>query len=596
MQTLKGLATARGLAAGPVFMYRGYGEMPITEYVVELGREGEELMRFKRAVNDAKRDLETLIEVLKRRSGREDVKVFECHEMLLEDPMVTQEVTRCITSSHLNAEAAVRRTIGTYRAQFERMNDAYFRSRVRDIDDVERRLLKSLTGCSVNPCQGLKVPSIIIADDLTPSETLQLPQELVLGFATNGGSSTSHVALLARAMGIPAVTGLVDVTSRVSAEDTVLLDGTNGFLTIAPDEATSSEFSELLKRQQSINLAVAKGFSAGTMCDGEVVPIYANVHPGVSLDSVRELGARGIGLYRSEYLWLSREGEPTEDEQFEAYRQAAEFVTTLSPSATITIRALDIGGDKLVRGISQSVDMAKKEQNPFLGQRSIRYLLAHRDVMHTQLRAVLRASAYGKVRLMYPMVSCVDELKLAADTFEAAKRSLDTEGVAYDHDLPVGIMIEVPAAALNADALARHVKFFSIGTNDLIQYTMAADRTNDAVSSLYQPLNPAVLKLMEMTVEAAKRNHIGVSVCGESASDPTVGVLWAAMGIDTLSMSATYIPVMAKFFSCLTRRDMDEYLAAVREAAAAGSTAAEISAICRGWMRRHVPDFDLCLA
>jgi phosphotransferase system enzyme I (PtsI) len=585
MRTIAGLATARGFAIGPVFIYRGSGDVPIPEYVVDPGHEAEELVRLKRAVLETQRDLESMISTLKERSGHTDVRVFECHQMLLEDPVLFGETEKYILEDHVNAEAAVRRTANHARAQFERMNDPYFRERVRDLDDVERRLLKALTGFGGSPHLELKAPSIVIADDLTPSETVQLPREYVLGFATNGGSTTSHVALLARAMGIPAVTGLGDITGKVIAGETVLLDGTNGAVTIAPDEEAVRSFSDLVERQKEIVEDVSRGAPAGTLKDGGDVLIYANVHPGVPVADVKEQGARGVGLYRSEYLWLNREMEPTEEEQFEAYSDAAKFAASLGPRSSITIRTLDIGGDKLVRGISST------EANPFLGNRSIRYLLSNPDVFRTQLRAILRASVFGKVGILYPMVSCVEELREAAAILADVKRELDGKGIAYDKAVPVGAMIEVPSAAINADALAKYVQLFSIGTNDLVQYTMAADRGNESVAHLYQPTNPAVLKLMRMTIDAAKRNGIPVGVCGESASDPIVGVLWAAMGVDMLSMSATYIPLMSKLFSRLTRADLDDYLKTV-EAMGNSATADEILAKCNEWMRTRIPDLD----
>ena len=585
MRTIAGLATARGFAVGPAFIYRGDGEIPIPQYVVEPGREADELQRLKRALAETKRDLEGLISALREHTGGNDVRVFECHMMLLEDIVLYGETEKYIREDRINAETAVRRTANHARKQFAQMNDPYFRERVRDLDDVERRLLKALTGFADDPTTELKVPSIVVADDLTPSETVRLPRDLVLGFATNGGSTTSHVALLARAMGIPAVTGLGDITKRAIAGETLLLDGTNGAVTIFPTASAIRDFSDLIERQRELVEDVVSGAPAGTLKDGTDVPLYANVHPGVPVADVKAQGARGIGLYRSEYLWLNRELEPTEEEQFEAYRDAAKFASTLGERSTIAIRALDIGGDKLVRGIST------KEANPFLGNRSIRYLLSNPDVFAKQLRAILRASAFGKVGVMYPMVSCVEELQAAEKILAEVKAQLDAEGIAYRKDILVGAMIEVPSAAINADALAKHVDFFSIGTNDLVQYTMAADRGNEAVAHLYQPTNPAVLRLMKMTIAAAKRNGIYVSVCGESAADPVVGVLWAAMGVDVLSMSASYIPLMAKLLSRLTRADLDDYLMAV-EALGDGATAAEIQAACESWMRARIPDLD----
>lgn len=585
MQTVSGLAAARGYVSGPVFIYRGDEEIPIPEFVVERGRELDELMRLKRAMAETRRDLEGLIAVLKERTGRADVRVFECHLMILEDTVLARETEGYVTRDRLNAEAAVRKTMNGARAQFERMNDPYFRERVRDIDDVERRLLKQLTGYDRNPHLDLKSPAIVVADDLTPSETVQLPREYVLGFATNGGSTTSHVALLARALGIPSVCGLGNITSLVSPGETILLDGTNGAVTVNPDDATRAEFEALIRRQREFTEAATSGAPAGTLRDGGEIRIFANIHPGVPFASVKELGACGVGLYRSEYLWLNGETEPTEEEQFQAYRKAVELTAQLHPNASITIRMLDIGGDKTVRGIST------KEANPFLGNRSIRYLLSHRPVMRTQMRAILRASAFGRTYLMYPMISCVEELREASIVLEDVKHELDVAGIAYDRDIPVGAMVEVPSAALNADQIARYVKFFSIGTNDLVQYTMAADRGNDAVAYLYQPLNPAIVKLVKMTVAAAKREGIPVAVCGESASDTIVGVYWAALGVDMLSMSATYIPAMARIFSRLTRADLDAY-AKVPDSLPPCATAADVFTACHDWMLARIPDLE----
>ncbi len=584
-QTISGIATARGFAIGPVFIYRGTGEVPVPEYIVEEGREDDEWQRLQHALTETRRDIEGLIATLRVRTGSDDVRIFECHLMLLEDELLLSETERYIRESRLNAAAAVRKTVNHARRQFAQMNDPYFRERVRDLDDVERRLLRAITGFSGEAHLELKAPAIVVADDLTPSETVQLPREFVLGFATNGGSATSHVALLARAMGIPAVTGLENITAYVTAGETILLDGTNGSVTLTPDEAAIQEFTERVERQKEIVEEVSAGASVGQLKGGGRILLYANIHPGVPVGNIRQQGARGVGLYRSEYLWLTKESEPSEEEQFEAYRDAATFTMTLGPEASLTIRTLDIGGDKLVRGLSE------KEANPFLGNRSIRYLLTHRDVFRTQLRAILRASVFGKIAILYPMVSCVEELKEAAKILEGVKRQLDAEGVSYRKDILVGAMIEVPSAALNAEALAKHVDFFSIGTNDLIQYTMAADRGNETVAHLYQPTNPAVLKLMRMTVRAARERGIYVGVCGESASDPIVGVLWAAMGVDLLSMSATYIPLMSKLFSHLTRADLDEYARTIDEIPS-DATGEEVYARCREWVFSHVPDVD----
>ena len=584
MQTVAGLPTARGLASGPVFLYRGNGGFAVPEYCVPEDQVPGELARLKRARAVLKRDMENLIAIMKERTDRDDWMVFECQEMMIDDPTVIGEAVGYIQNDHVNAECAVKRTATRLRGQFSRMNDPYFRERVRDIDDIERRYLKILIGNDENPHLELKSPAIVVADDLTPSETVRLSREYALGFATNGGSTTSHVALLARSLGIPAVMGLGNITEMVRPGEKVLLDGNTGTITLSPDEESVREFEKLVEKQRAVT-DIVKEQVAGTLKDGGIVDLFANFHPGAPTEGVRELGARGIGLYRSEYLWLNHELEPTEEEQFQAYKSAVEFATSLSECGTLTIRTLDIGGDKTVRGITVH------EANPFLGNRSIRYLLSNRDVFRTQLRAILRASAFGKICVLHPMVSTIEEIKEAYLELEKVKRQLDSEGIPFDRSILVGIMIEVPAAALNAEAFAKYVDFFSIGTNDLVQYTMAADRANEAVSHLYQPLNPAVLKLMRMTIASAKKAGIYCGVCGESAADPIVGVLWAAMGITLLSMSATYIPVISKILSRLTRKDLDDY-ASFAAAQDPGTPASEMFELCRGFLEERIPDLD----
>ena len=584
-QTFAGIATARGYAAGPVFVFRDSGEMPVSEYIVDESKVNEELTRLSRARMEATRDLEGLIAVLKERTGREDVKVFECHLMIIEDDTLREETERYIKESRLNAEAAVRKTANHARAQFARMNDPYFRERVRDLDDVERRLQEALAGFSKDYKIELKEPSIIVADDLTPSETIRLPRELVLGFALNKGSVTSHVALLARSLAIPSVSGLGDITARVKPGETLLLDGTLGAVTLNPTPEAIAQFEELIARQKAIEQDAANSHRVGSLKDGEGVAIQANIQRGADMSALKKFGAQGVGLYRSEYLWLDGEREPTEEEQFEAYRSVIAQVKEIGSDASTTIRMLDIGGDKLVKGISS------KETNPFLGNRSTRYLLGHPAMHRTQLRAVLRASAYGKTKVMYPMISCIEEMRAALRLVDSVKRELEDEKIPFDHETPIGAMIEVPSAALIAEDLAEICDFFSLGTNDLIQYTMAADRGNEAVANLYQPFHPAVTKLVSLTVEAAKKRGIPVSVCGESASDPVAGIFWAALGVQTLSMSATYIPPISCALAQLTRADLAEY-AQVPSKLPTGSTGAEVATACHAWLASKLRDFE----
>lgn len=585
MSTIAGLATSRGFVSGPVFLYHcDDAETPVPEYAITADQVPAELARLDKARQATRAQIEALVTELRNHvkdGAQQDTTVFDGHLMMLDDATMRSSVELGIRERHLNAEAAVRAAADVCRGAFEKMGDAYLRERARDVEDVESRLVRNLMGEAPDGLADLKTPSIIVAPDLTPSETVGLPKNLVLGFATDRGSTTSHVALLARALGIPAVVGLGDVSSRVEAGDVVLLDGTNGAVTISPDEPTRQEFARLVAREKELLQILDEDKSLpGTMKDGHKVRLMANVHPGVPMSNLRTFGAEGIGLYRSEYLWLNGSQEPTEEEQARAYGSA---VRAMGPDAPVTIRVLDIGGDKLVKGVNLH------ESNPFLGNRSIRYLLSHREVFRTQLRAILRASACGRVDVMYPMVATVGELREANAELAGEMEKMRAAGIPFDEHLKRGVMIELPSAALNAARFAQEADFFSIGTNDLVQYTMAADRGNEAVAYLYQPTNPAVLKLIDMTVHAATEAGIPVAVCGETAADPILGVLWIGMGVTELSMSCSYIPVLKKVLRELTFADASALADEVRGLFASRS-AQEIYAFCQDYLMRKVPD------
>ena len=527
---------------------------------------GRELERLEKAREECLRDLDALASSLGERLNLRDTRLFECHRMMLDDPLLIGEIKSLVAEGHLNAEGAVHRAVGALRSKFEKMSDQYFRERVQDLDDVERRLIDRLSGTGSDVPVDIPAPAIVVADDLTPSETMRLPHAKVLGIVTDRGSLTSHVALLARALGIPCVAGLGDISSRVRSGTRILMDGEEGAVTLNPGESAEKAFSAKIAQEKEV--AAVPQAAAGTLRDGGNVNLYVNMHPGMPFDAIGKSGARGIGLYRSEYLWIERGAEPSEEEQYRAYRDAALFAGEISPDAPVVIRVLDIGGDKVVGGIGAH------EDNPFLGNRSIRYLLSRPDVFRRQVRAILRASEGVRMRLMYPMISCVEEIDAANAIVEKVKDELAASGAGYAADVRVGAMIEVPSAALIADAIARKVDFLSIGTNDLVQYTLAADRANETVAKLYQPTHPAVLKLVRMTIAAAKRRGIPVEVCGESAADPVTGVLWAAFGADALSMSPGYVPAMAKVLAALSRDDLAGY-AAFADAVPDSSSAAE---------------------
>ena len=583
--SVSGLATSRGFAVGPVFLYSKSSALAVPEYVLSDADVEAELIRYRAALAETRRQIEELAAKFKSDADGIASDVLANHLLLLEDPMANSAVERRIRDEHLNAEAAIRRTTDDFRAMFAKMKDEYLRERQRDVEDIESRMMRILLGCGDSAFEHVTSPVIVVADDLTPSETVTFPRELILGFATNRGSATSHVALLARALGIPAVVGLGDITSRVQAGDIILLDGSTGVVTVNPDAQTRAAFDRHAKSEQELLARIERDDVDARGAAAPSVRLCANMQPGVSIKDLSSYGAQGIGLYRSEYLWLGGEANPGEAEQTAAYSEAAKAAAKLGAGSRAVIRALDLGGDKLQRG------RLALEANPFLGNRSIRYLLTHRDVFHVQLRAILRASACGPSAVMYPMIATLEELREANAALARAMESLRTEGVSFDANIPRGMMVEVPSAALNADAFAKECDFFSIGTNDLVQYTMAADRANERVSYLYQPANPAVIRLVDMTVRAARAAGIPVAVCGESASDPVLGVLWTGLGVTELSMSAGYIPPIRKVLQAVSA---DDARALAERVLGYGSsrTAAEIYAECRALVLSKVPEFE----
>lgn len=583
MVTVSGTATSRGFVSGPVFLYVGDHELALPEYALPADRVGAELARYREARAETRRQLEGVVADVTARMTGAEADIFKNHLVILEDEVIISSVEKLIREKRLNVEAAVYRVMADFRATFARMNDPYLRERSRDLDDIERRLLRVLSGRAESALSNINSPAIIVADDLTPSETVMMPRRMILGFATNRGSVTSHVALLARAMGIPAVTGLGDITSRVKAGDRILLDGTGGTVTINADQETREQFARLIWRERELMAKLES--PCGKTGDGLHVKLLANVQPGMAFGSLGTYGAEGIGLYRSEYLWLGGADEPTENRQTDAYREAAEAAAALGDGARVVFRVLDIGGDKMMKGAKG------REANPFLGNRSIRFLLSRRDVFRAQLRAILKASAYGPSAIMYPMVATIEELRQANAELIQAMEQLRMANIPFDEKLPVGCMVEIPSAALNAPLFAKEVSFFSIGTNDLVQYTMAADRGNEQVAYLYQPTNPSVLRLVDMTVEAARNAGIPCAVCGESASDPVMACIWAALGVDELSMSASYIPVIRRTLASMSPSDAAELAAKVR-AMCETSGSKEIYDHVRSFLKGRIPDLD----
>lgn len=582
VRVLSGLAVSRGLARGPALVFGSNTSEQVVETPVTPAQVGYEQNRLAEALEQARIQVGELSTKLKERISGEETSIFDGHLMMLSDPLFIKGCNDHISRSLINAESAVQAVSKEFIQVFSGMDDPYLRERAKDISDIARRIISNLSGKRETISERITQPSIVVADELSPSETILLPRNLVLGFVTERGSMTSHAAVLARALGIPAVAGLGGIKKVVQHGDIILLDGNSGRIIVNPANSDEVHFDEQLQRSRALAASMDLNKQAkGITKDGFSVPILANIDNNTPMEQVRAVGAEGIGLFRTEYLWMLLGREPSEDEQFEAY---ATVVRAMPPEAVTTIRVLDLGGDK----IAKFVHSATKEANPFLGNRSIRFLLSNPGVFRRQLRGVLRASAYGKVQVMYPMIATIEELRAANIELVRCMRSLEQEGIKFDPHIKRGIMVEIPATAIIADSLAKEVDFFSIGTNDLIQYALAVDRVNESVARLYQPTHPGVLHLIMLTIRAAHAAGLRVGVCGEAASDPVLAALLIGMGIDDLSMSPTLIPLVKSIIRQIGMSDMRELADAVFSLGTA--SAAQVYKFCRKRVLSFAPD------
>lgn len=528
---IRGLGVSPGLAVGCVHFHGGMLVEPVMEAIAPEAAEGE-WARFQAALALTKEQLQGLLDRAADDVGAEQAGIFEAHLLMAEDPTLLGSVEKGIRRDHLRAEGAFYRVMEHYMAAMRKFDDAYLRDRVTDLDDVTRRILANLRGEERRGGAGFD--HVLLAHDLAPSETMEMSRRHVLGFATEAGSPTSHTAILARSLGIPAVVGLHDVHSHVRPGDTVLLDGAAGVLIVNPTRETIATYESARRRRARVDsqLYALREGEAVTR-DGQRVLVAANIELSDEIDVVMGQGAEGVGLYRTEFLFLNQGSYPSEDEQVANYAAAARG----AGEHGVIIRTLDIGGDKL------PVDGERlSEGNPFLGWRGIRRSLQQPDLFRTQLRAILRASAHGHVRVMYPLVSGVDEVRLANAQLAACMEELRAEGVPFDDSLARGAMIEVPSAALIADLLAEEVDFFSVGTNDLIQYSIAVDRVNERVADLYQPCHPAIVRLLQNVAQAAASAGLWVGVCGEMAGDIVLTPLLVGLGFTELSVGASQVP------------------------------------------------------
>ena len=529
MLKIKAIGVSEGLARAKALVIR---EADLTVTKTAVTDTEAEKKRVTDAVAKAGEQIAALRDETEKNIGPEEAEIFNAHLMMLEDPDFIEGMTNMIEDEKVCAEYACSVNSENFQAMFRAMDDEYMQARAADIGDISMRVLKNLKGVAENPLDTITEPCIVVANDLTPSDTAKMGGKPVVGFITKIGGRTSHSAIMARSMGIPAGAG--DSLAPVTDGMELLLDGAAGELVAQPDEPTLAAFEEKKEKDDARRAMLAEFKDRpGETSDGHRIIIEGNI--GTPADAVRvvDMGGEGVGLFRSEFLFMDRPDLPSEEEQFEAYKKAVETMN----GRPVIIRTLDIGGDKEVPALG-----LEKEQNPFLGYRAIRICLDRTELFIVQLRALLRAAQYGDLRIMFPMISSVDELRNAKQVLREARDLLDAEGVDYNPNVKVGIMVEIPVAAVCADVLAQEADFFSIGTNDLIQYSCAVDRINEKISYLYRTLHPGVLRLIAMTAKAANENGIECGVCGEMAGTPGMASVLCGLGVTNLSMSASAIP------------------------------------------------------
>jgi phosphoenolpyruvate-protein phosphotransferase (PTS system enzyme I) len=579
MESKRGIPVSPGVAIGPALVLDTEWYRIPQRFVGPAGVD-EEIRRLHQALAGAAREAQDQQQTVSDKLGRQYGAIFNFHVLLIEDPNLVKEFVSAIREYGWAAEYAVSRIMRRHAKELEDIEQGHFAHRAADLFDIEKTILHNLLGHRREQVQHLQAPVIVLAHDLTPSETAALDPTKVHAFATEAGGRTSHTAIMAGALEIPAVVGLGKFITDVSGGDLVIVDGNRGLLILDPDADTLARY-EITRhsfRTLETRLGELRDLPAETR-DGTRIQLMGNIEFPQEADHCLDRGADGVGLYRTEFLYLGRHSDPTEAEHLEAYLRV---VKTLGPSRPVVIRTLDVGADKF----ASPTEPIREERNPFLGLRSVRLCLRNLALFKTQMRAILRASAAGNVRIMFPMVSTLLELRECKKILEEVKTDLAAEGVAFNPKLPVGTMIEVPSAAIVARQLAREVDFFSIGTNDLVQYTLAADRTNEYVASLYNPADPAVLKLVQMVVEAANLQGINVNVCGEMSGEPMYTLLLLGMGLRQLSVTPHNIPEIKKMIRSVTLAEASTVAAATLSL----ETARDTTNFLREQARRFLPE------
>lgn len=549
---LKGIAASDGIAIAKAYLLV---EPDLSYEKTEVTDVESEVKRFESALEVSRTELSMIREKAAKDLGEDKAQIFDAHLLVLNDPELTGPIEESIKNSKTNAETALQETTDMFIGMFESMDNEYMRERAADIKDVRKRVLSHLLGVTIPNPALIDEEVVVVAADLTPSDTAQLNRNFVKGFVTDIGGRTSHSAIMARSLEIPAVVGTKEVTASVAKNDIVIIDGLEGNVIIHPTEEQIAHYEKIksdfaLQQAEWDKLKNEKTVSK----DGVHVELAANIGTPNDLEGVISNGGEAVGLYRTEFLYMGRDNFPTEEEQFEAYKA----VVSGMDGKSVVVRTLDIGGDKTLPYLE-----LPDEMNPFLGFRAIRLCFANEELFRTQLRALLRASVYGNLKIMFPMIATVNEFRQARDILLDEKAKLKAAGTEVSDSIELGIMIEIPAAAVLADQFAKEVDFFSIGTNDLIQYTMAADRMNERVSYLYQPYNPSILRLVKMVIDASHKEGKWTGMCGEMAGDQTAVPLLLGLGLDEFSMSASSI---LKSRSLIKRLDQSEMVKLAEEA------------------------------